>query len=193
MSTFYIIEVNLKNNSMKKTMSVLLVFLIFATVSHAQALTKGDDLVSAGFGLGSVYFGEGFSTSLPVNPTITYEKAVTDDITFGGTVSLARSKYSGTGFSYVENAVYIGARGAYHFNNLFQLNNDKLDVYGGVSLGYVVVSVSDNNEFSGTASGGVGYALFAGGRYYFAPKVAVYAEVGYSSLSVLNVGVTFKF
>jgi len=63
-------------------------------------------------------------------------------------------------------------------------------MYGGASLGYVIVSVSDKRGYSGHAASAVG---FGGGKYYFSSNTAVYAEVGYQSLSFLNIGVSFKF
>jgi predicted porin len=66
-------------------------------------------------------------------------------------------------------------------------------MYGGASLGYVIVSVSDKRGYSGRAASAVGFGAFGGGKYYFSSNTAVYAEVGYQSLSFLNIGVSFKF
>ena len=70
---------------------------------------------------------------------------------------------------------------------------EKVDLYGGASVGYVIVSVSDNQGYTGSAASTAGFGVFGGIRYYFQPKIAVYGELGYQSLSVLNIGVTFKF
>jgi hypothetical protein len=167
-----------------------------AKSSASEAFNSGDNLLNVGIGLGSPFFGSGYSSSIPVNPTVTYEKGVTDAISVGGTVSYASSKYDFSGFgsaySFTENAVYVGVRGSYHFAKALQLSN-KFDLYGGASAGYVIVSVSDNQGDVGSAASAVGYGLFAGGKYYFAPKIGIYAEVGYESLSYLNVGLAFKF
>jgi len=73
-----------------------------------------------------------------------------------------------------------------------ELNNN-IDLYGGASLGYVIVSVSDNQGYSGSAASAAGFGLFGGIRYYFQQNIGVYGELGYQSLSVINAGITFKF
>lgn len=161
----------------------------------AKAYSKGDNLLNIGVGIGSPFFGSGYSSSLPVNPGISYEKGITNEISIGGQAAYASSKYNvdlpGANYSFKENAFYIGARGSYHFNELLELDPE-FDVYGGASLGYVVASVSDNQGFNGTTGSGIGFGLFAGGKYYFSNNTGLFAELGYQSLAVLNVGVTFK-
>ncbi|MGO4878060.1 outer membrane beta-barrel protein [Pedobacter psychrotolerans] len=160
-----------------------------------RAYGKGDNLLNIGIGIGSPFFGSGYSSSLPVNPSVSYEKGITDEISVGGQVAYASSKYNsdfpGSNYSFKQNAFYIGARGSYHFNELFKLD-PKFDVYGGASLGYVVVSTSNDQGFGGTTGSGIGFGLFAGGKYYFSTKTSVFTELGYQSLSLLNVGIAFK-
>ncbi|WP_121201803.1 hypothetical protein [Mucilaginibacter gracilis] len=66
----------------------------------------------------------------------------------GGQRSYASSKYSasyyGYGYIYKVSATYIGARGSYHLNDALNINS-KFDLYGGLSLGYVVVNLSDSD------------------------------------------------
>lgn len=175
--------------------------LIIATGSLVKAQSKlafnnGDNLLNLGIGLGSPYFGAGYSASLPINPTVSFEHGFTDAISAGATVSYASSKYNynlvGTPYSIKESATYLGVRGSYHFNALWNIP-DKFDVYGGASLGYVIVSVSDSQGYAASAASGAGFGVFAGGKYYFQPSLAIYAELGYQSLSVLNAGITLKF
>ena len=45
--------------------------------------------------------------------------------------------------------------------------------------------------FPGTSVGGLVYAGFIGARYYFTPKLAAMAELGYG-IAILNIGVSFK-
>lgn len=164
--------------------------------ASAKAFGEGDNLLNVGVGIGSPFFGAGYSSSLPINPSISYERGITNEISVGGQVAYASSKYSynypGANYNFKENAIYIGARGSYHFNELLDLD-PKFDVYGGASIGYVIVNVSDNLGYSGATGSGVGFGLFAGGKYYFSNSTGVFAEVGYQSLAVLNVGVAFRF
>lgn len=183
---------------MRRILLLTALLAIMHTVSMAQsksssAFNSGDNLFNVGIGLGSPFFGAGYSSSIPVNPTISYEKGVTDVISVGGILSYASSKYNfDNADAFKESAVYVGVRGSYHFGQALQLG-DKVDLYGGASVGYVVVSVSDNEStFTGAAST-AGFGLFGGIKYYFQPTIGVYAEAGYESLSFLNVGVAFKF
>ncbi len=163
--------------------------------SSLSAYSKGDNLLNVGIGIGSPFFGSGYSSSLPVNPSISFEKGITEEISVGGQVAYASSKYNvdlpGANYSFKQNATYIGARGSYHLNEVLKLD-PKFDVYGGASLGYVIASVSNNQGFNGTTGSGLGFGLFAGGKYYFASKTSLFAELGYQSLAVVNVGIAFK-
>lgn len=191
---------------MKRLFISAMLMVAIATIGKAQtsssAFKNGDNLFQVGIGVGSPFFGYGYSSSLPFNPTISYEKGITDQISAGGIISFASSKYQYNGFTvFKQSATYIGARGAYHVNQYLNLG-DNVDLYGGVSLGVVIVNTTDEGtikdqqgntlNFSQTGSG-VGFGLYAGGKYYFQPNFGVYAEVGYQSLSFLNLGVTFKF
>ncbi len=169
--------------------SICVLFVLFAMAVSAQnSFTKGDNLVSLGVGLGSPYWGSGYSASFPLNPTITIEKGITNEISIGGTLSYSSSKFDYYDWKF--NAYYIGARGAYHFD----ISRDNIDVYAGAGLGYVIVSVgSKSSGVASTAASGVGYAAFGGGKYYFNHKTAAYAELGYGSFSILNLGISFKF
>jgi hypothetical protein len=184
---------------MKKNLLLTLVLAaVVGSAAFAQsksAFSKGDNLLNLGIGLGSPYFGSGYSSSLPVNPTVSFEHGITDAISVGAEVSYASSKYSygilGSNYSFKESATFIGARGSYHFNELLNLDS-KFDVYGGATIGYVIVSVSNNQGYTASAASGAGFGAFAGGKYYFS-KIAVYAELGYQSLSVMNAGITLRF
>ncbi|MBB6239773.1 MULTISPECIES: outer membrane beta-barrel protein [unclassified Pedobacter] len=183
---------------MKKHLQLTALFILVALTGMAQSksgsFSKGDNLFNIGVGIGSPFFGSGYTSSLPVNPSISYERGVSDAISVGGQLSYASSKYEGfnNSYSFKQNAIYIGARGSYHFNELLNVD-PKFDLYGGASLGYVTVSVSDNQgSYEGTASG-MGFGLYAGGKYYLKSSTALYAELGYQSLSFLNVGIAFKF
>ncbi|HMR18787.1 MAG TPA: hypothetical protein PKA53_05770, partial [Sphingobacterium sp.] len=68
------------------------------------------------------------------------------------------------------------------------------DVYGGVMLGYNIVtySVDGNDGGMGNNYGsGLGFSGFLGGRWLFSDNIGVFAELGYG-VSTLNVGITFK-
>ena len=180
---------------MKKTLFLLILSLFSITFVNAQekqgklAFEKGSSSLNLGVGLGSLWWGTGFTSSIGVNPTASYEYGITDQISIGGTVSYSSAKSDlggGEGEATKFSATLIGARGSYHF-----ATSEKFDPYVGIVLGYVVVSVSNSDIIVKGST--VGYGGHVGARYFFSPNIGVHAELGYSSLSFLTAGVSFKF
>lgn len=185
---------------MKK--NLLLTALLFFTITSTTlaqsklAFNNGDNLLNVGVGLGSPFFGTGYSSSLPFNPTVSFEHGISDAISIGAMVSYADSKYGfavpGEAYSFKESATFLGVRGSYHFDQLLELP-EKFDLYAGASLGYVAVGFSDNQGYTGSVGSAVGLGVFGGAKYYLGSNVSGYGELGFQSLSVLNLGLTFKF
>jgi hypothetical protein len=173
-------------------LSVLVVFI--ASLSFGQmAYKKGDQVINLGIGLGGF---AGVYGSGGIAITGGYENAINENISLGGVVGYSSSSqdvFAGYGWKYTY--ILIGARGAYHVD---LLHNPNIDTYGGVLLGYNIVSASEtgthpNNSF-GLYSASASYlaiGVFIGGRYYFNPKWAVQAELGYG-LGILNIGIAYK-
>src|SRR5580704_4364611 len=121
---------------MKKTLQIIALFTLVATYVNAQpksaAFNNGDNLINIGIGVGSPFFGTGYSNSLPVNPTISVEHGFTDQISAGAQISYASTKYNysyvGDPYTFKESATYVGVRGSYHLGEVFGLGN-KFDVY----------------------------------------------------------------
>lgn len=169
---------------MKKLFLLATLSLLISFSSQAQ-YDKGDFLLSVGVGAGYYYAG-GFPLML------SGEYAVMDNLSIGGYLGYTTWNYSRWDYRYT--FIDFGARGSYHFSELFGINNEKIDVYGGASLGFLASSYSGPNNVFGDDlyDGGFRVALHAGFRYLFAERVAAYGElgVGYTPLSI---GVTFKF
>lgn len=90
------------------------------------------------------------------------------------------------GFDYLA----IDVTGNYHFN----LINKKWDPFVGAGLGFRRVSSDLDDEFFGdfdVSDSGVYFIGHAGIRYFWRPKLALYADVGAGSSS-LSVGVMFR-
>lgn len=162
-----------------------------AQSSDAQSFGAGSKVVNLQLGLGSTLYGAGYKGSFPPI-SVSYEQAVADGKWgVGGYLATTGAKW-GSGSNYWKfSYTVIGARGAYHF-----YTNDKIDSYGGLMLGYNIVSSKwkgegSENNFKASASG-VAYAFFVGGRYYFSEHIGASAELGYG-VSVLNLGLAFKF
>lgn len=152
----------------------------YSSQTHAQdgyPFGEGDIIINAGIGLGTT-FSYGGSLGLPFGGSVEY--GITDVIGVGGETGFS----SGSGLS----VFYIGAKGSYHFNELLNIDNEQLDLYGGLGLFYRNFSVSG---ISFGISSGIYPAFHLGGRYYFSEKFGVHAELG-NTYGWLKAGVTFK-
>jgi hypothetical protein len=185
---------------MKKMLLLTLVVIVATQLTtRAQSFQKGTNVVAVGVGLGSSLGSFTSSSSMPAF-SVQYERGVWDIggpgvISLGGYVGIKSFKYSthagGYDFSEKWNYTIIGLRSAYHYNGL---GSDNLDVYGGAMLSYNILKyhytgegTGDNGSYGSTA----GLTLYIGGRYFFAPAVAAFAELGYG-VSYLTLGLAFK-
>jgi hypothetical protein len=172
-----------KYSIMKKVILVCISIALGLSLSqhaHAQVYEKGDVIINAGIGLGTTFsFGPG-GLGIPFGGGA--EFAITDVIGVGGEFGFL----SGSGIT----VFYIGPKGYYHFNELLNIENEALDVYGGLALFY------RNFSFSGFGGFGLGSGIVpgfhVGGRYYFSEKFGVMAELG-NSYGWLKLGVCLKF
>lgn len=198
---------------MKKIILGTLVCLTINTL--AQSYKQGQVDMNLGVGIGNtfvnrgVYIGPGYSyNSLPTfNASAEY--GITNAIGIGGYLGYTSFKYTYAYRDFNNNGWYdytdqykwsffiIGIRGAYHFDEFIKI--DKLDVYGGLMLGYNIASLNytSTDPYHGTAVygsayGGFAWSLFGGARYRFTDNVGVFGELGYG-ISVLNIGLNLKF
>ena len=90
---------------------------------------------------------------------------------------------------YRRNNIDAGVRATYHLNEIFNLSNDKLDLYGAFGLGLRLYTYSD--DFVGTGSdirlGGLGRI---GGNYKFSESLSGFGEVGWGP-SWITAGIAF--
>jgi hypothetical protein len=89
---------------------------------------------------------------------------------------------------------FLGATANYHF----KLDDPQWDPFIGLGLGYRSFSCSTGNSiagFTGNYCGSYGTAIFPigrlGARYFFSPKMAVYADAGAGGATI-NLGVMLK-
>jgi hypothetical protein len=169
--------------------SLFVIAIVFsATFASGQArYDKGDVLLNAGIGLGYYYAG-----GVPLQ--LSGEFAVNDVISvgpyFGYTSYTYNWGFGGGRWRYT--FLDLGVRGSYHFSELFEIRNEKIDVYGGAFLGYLISSYSgDDFGTSNPYGGGLRLGIHVGARYFFSEKVAGYGELGYG-IAPLSLGLTFK-
>lgn len=91
------------------------------------------------------------------------------------------NRYVGTDYDF--RYMNIGVTANYHFD---VKSNPKIDPFLGLGLGNSSVST----DFAGDYSSGIYFIGRAGIRYFYKPRLALYADAG-AGASTLNVGVTF--
>ena len=95
--------------------------------------------------------------------------------------------YSWSGNGYSWTYVPVGATADYHF----KLANAKVDPFLGLGLGFRIISCTDPGSGANLCSNSALYFIGrAGGRYFFKPSTALYADLG-SGAATLNVGLMF--
>ncbi len=159
--------------------------------SGGNGFNEGDKLLNIGVGLSSYYYGH------PIG--LSYEVGITPDFSVGGQLDYNSGSYDdyyGYSYRYRYSAYYLGTRGSYHFNRILRINENKIDLYAGLGLGYQ--SFKWNDSYNGSGYGynyGSGLFLnyFIGGKYYFTNKVGAFLELGYTGLSSSRVGLSVKF
>jgi hypothetical protein len=178
---------------MKKLLSVSIFIVLVASISFSQTYKKGNNNLNIGIGpgLAGIYG----SSSVP-GISAGYQVGVHEKFSVGGIVGYSSSSYSsgyflGKEYKWTYSYIFIGARGEYHF---IDANVENLDLYGGLTLGYNIVSVSEPSGYTGFYSSEGSYLLYgfhAGGRYYFSPKIGAFLELGYG-VGYIVAGVTFR-
>jgi len=149
-------------------------------------------------GLGTrLYTGSGYTGNVPP-VSASLEVIVKDDL-FGGSGALGIGGYIGyssykwehNNWGWKYSNIIIGPRGYVHYNFM-----DKLDTYGGLLVGYNIVSakefgVSIPGYNYNSSSSGLIWSGFIGGRYFFSEKLAGMVELG-SGIAYLNLGIALK-
>ncbi len=158
--------------------------ILLAGQSFAQMqIGKGTKFVNVGIGVGGYSYFSG--SGLGLNAAL--DVGVVDNITVGG---VAGYRSYGDGVSSFD----IGVRGSYHFNELANISNDKVDLYAGLGLSYYSLNYGNTylRSVGISDSYGTTYIPFhAGARYFFSNKIGGFAELG-SALATLKIGLTFK-
>lgn len=143
---------------MKRILLISTLLIIAVSLSFGQIdYSKGQQVVNLGIGLGG-FAGAYGSGGIAI--TGGYEYGVTENISLGGVIGYSSSSDDYFDGSFKYTYILIGARGAYHYD-LF--HNPNIDTYGGILLGYNIVSSSWtwNN----------GYSSYFGGTYGTHPVI----------------------
>ncbi len=210
----------MKRSTIITALAMAMTALVSNTVQAQTAFVKGTTAFNLGIGLGGTRYSyiNSYNDNYTVSPTIIVngEHGVGElgpgTLGIGGFIGHKSVRYDYTSNSVFSNYTYhydqkwtntlIGLRGSWHPNEFF--DNEKVDLYGGVMLGYNVGSYKNNttrtlNGVTTSYDDGFGYktsyvtwSTYIGGRYFFTQKIGAYLELGYG-VSYINLGLSIKF
>lgn len=169
-----------------KIINILILVFFTITTLFAQengAFKKGDKLLHVGIGVNSAYDG-----GIPIG--ISYEQGISVRISVGANADYLSNEYLSLKFT----AVYFGVRASYHVNDLLKIKSNKIDLYGGPTLGYRSFSWKDNGEDLGDNYGsGLFLGAYVGGRYHLSNSLGLFTELGAIGSTNARIGAAFKF
>lgn len=170
---------------MKKVLTLIIVAIIGFGFNTQAQYEKGQIDANVGIGLLAT-FGAGKAQIPPISLALDF--GITDNISLGGYFGYSTFKEEIMNYSWNYTYMIIGARGAYHFDLV-----DNMDTYAGLLLAYNLASVKleGGSGLPEPEVGGIAYSGFLGARYHFTEKLGVFGELGYG-ISVLNLGLTMK-
>jgi len=179
---------------------VLLVLIVFLIGSaYGQSVSEDKKLVlQGGLGISPLEGIVGNTKGVPFSMSLSYK--ISEEISIGIYTGLHTTKWvameavpgwfeeSGYNYTYIS----IGGRGLYHVD-FFE--NENIDTYGVVSLGYCIVSWSGfglvTEEEAKTSF--IMYGFGGGIRYFFTPNIGVFGESGYGAgIDLLALGISLK-
>lgn len=172
------------NSRTLPTCFLFLILVLASGAAYGQSFNRGDVLVNAGIGLNSFYSG-----GVPLGGSL--EVGVSDNVGLGVAADVVSSQVAGTRYT----ALYVGGRGALHLGELLDVQNDRVDIYTGLTLGYRLffwnttqTSTITDNRFGR----GIYYNGFFGGRLFLTHGLGGFAEFGLGGATNIRLGVTFK-
>jgi len=173
----------------------------FAQVSVSEVYQKGDILISAGVGIPSRYTTPlGASENVSIPTIIHAEFGIQEWFSVGPVIGLTALPITVQNVNYSSQIIHVGARTSFHATALIddatdgEFGLDGIDVYGVFMPGLVLFNAINNDTDPRVlpavqARLGIG----AGVRYYFTPRIGVFAEGVAGFQSFATGGVTFKF
>ena len=192
---------------MKKIYYFLLLpaFLLLSSPTFGQVFEgKGDLSVNAGLSLGVIGYGYGTfgSAGFPIPLSANLEYGIHEMISVGPYLGYLRRSYGPAGDRYRFTSFAFGAQGVFHASPFLNehldmdINEEKVDLYGKIILGYETYSWSYNGQdWNEDYMGDTGRGVFGpvlGVRYMFSPNFGGYAEGGRGAFGWLTFGLSIK-
>ena len=188
---------------MKKVFLVCfsLCFIVLQVSAQKPMFNQNDNLVgfSLGFGGAHPMYGKYYKSTPYISGF--YERCIIGELFdqksslgVGGLVGFMSTRWDDKSSKWGYNHFLIGARGAFHYTFL-----TNLDTYACAILGWRTSSWKDTSSPSGVKLPGhkdySGFVndVYVGGRYYFHESISAYLELGYGWGATANIGISFKF
>lgn len=164
--------------------------LSFSVAAQEYGYNKGDKLINLGIGINSYY-----DAGIPLS--VSYETGITDRVSAGASFDYLSNKYNpGSQLSYKFTSLYFGLRASYHVNELLNIKQEKVDLYGGATIGYRSFKWADNfsgNNLSNSYGSGIFLGGYIGGKYFFTPRIGAFTELGAIGSTNARLGLALKF
>lgn len=174
--------------------AAVLLGLISVSNINAQGYQNGSKTLNMGVGFGLAGI-EGDATIPPISAGLQF--GITDKISVGGIIGYSGSSYKfgflSSSYEWKYSYIILGARGEYHFLE----SNNKLDAYGGATLGYELLSVTEPGNLPkygvtySTKGSALLFGIHVGGRYAISNNFGVFGELGYG-MGYITVGAFLK-
>ena len=180
---------------MKKIILLLVLVSFYSVKSRSQEFVKGSVAVNGGIGLFSIshLFDDNFTTWPLFYVSGEYGVYDIEDIgvlSAGGFIGIQHEKFDIVDLSWTNT--YIAVRGNIHINEL--IDYPKLDVYGGLALGYQILTEVRPNfagDFNKHLVGDPLIGLYMGSRYFVTENLALVGEIGWD-VSWLKIGISYQ-
>ena len=171
-------------------------FLSAQYKSPTRLFGKGQIDVKAGVGVLSTYMKDNPQTVVPP-VSLGADWFVANNISLGAYAGYSKSNSRPSeDLSYATNETFIAdVRLGFHYTKI-----DRLNVYGGLSVGYQQVNITPSNpELTKTMentgmkeqSSKMIYTGFVGTQYAISPRYSVFGELGYG-ISILRFGLGYR-
>jgi hypothetical protein len=162
-------------------------------------IKEGDFMISPGIGFGTPLHGN--MVIPPISASIDYAMPVGLPFTLGALAGFTTSEYKGSHgggntFTYDYTGIAIAGRFGYHPD----LGVKNLNISANIALGYYIYNAKAAyaDTWSGDKPNPDDYSRLylsfnLGARYFFTNNIGAFLDLGYSAMSFVTAGATFKF
>ena len=189
---------------MKKKLILVAMVILTGMAGFSQSFEKGASAINLGIGFGNTGYSDNYYYGTYPSVSVSYEYGIAKVpmgsklngvVSIGGYTGWSMSNYEenwNDEYYYRYTTLIMAVRANYHF-----IFHDRFDPYAGMWLGARIhgggwKGNGNHPDDWNPAKTSPAAGAYIGVRWFFSEHVAVYSELGYL-ISVMNVGLTFKF